>query len=994
MERGEAPPLDATITVGATSSSPSSSPPPGGADGAGARRPPASIANYRIIRELGQGGMGVVYEAEQQEPRRVVALKVIRGGAAVDDAQVRMFQREVESLARLRHPHIGAIHEAGRTADGLHWFAMELVRGRHLDAYIASRRAVVTPAELQHRLRLVAGIARAVHYAHQRGVVHRDLKPSNIVVCEAPDGVPSLTALPEVKILDFGLARLGDEDLKPTEALTVAGAIKGTLAYMSPEQARGETGRIDVRTDVYALGMLLYEVLTEKRPYDLARGSLFDAVRVISEEPPRPLAVTWSGTRKLDDDVETIVMKALEKDPERRYGSAAAFADDIERYLASQPIAARPPSVAYQARKFAQRHRPLVLGAAATSLAVVAGLVVSTALYVRAERERQSAQQVATLLSSMLEGVGAPVAQGRDTTLLRDILDRTAERVGAELGGAPLIEARLRGMLGSAFFEIADFERAGAQWTRALELYRAARGDGGMDVAQQHADLGRLAEARSDYSRAEASLRRAVEIAHRADARDPRTPRFESWLAGTLVRVGRYEDARVLLEHALGSQRAIVGGAHADVAATLGTLGRVNHHLGRFDEAERCYGEALALHRGALGDGHPSVAVDLMNTAFLLDKRGRLHEAEALFRDALGRFRVLYPEGHDDVSSCLTGLASVLYRGEKFAEAEPLAREALAMTERIYGARSAAYARALDELAVLLAGKGDGRGADEAYARALAIRREILGPRHPDLAYSLNNLGMRKLDQGRFGEAETLIREAFELQRAAAGPDADTTLGFMTNLARATEAAGDRAAAEPLFREAIERRRRVLGRDSAYVAISEYYLSRMLRGDGRAAEAEPFQREAAAIMNASLGPTHLQTYLMELELAKVLTAVGTNDEAQRLARGVRARAAETLGRDSRTALDAGTVLAAALSGAGSHPEALALLDDVVARGAAVLSEGQLAAARIARGRALAGVGRGREGRAEIEAVRAAFAARYGRNHRVCRDAARELARLR
>ncbi len=286
---------------------------------------PESIGEYRVIGVLGEGGMGIVYEAEQASPRRRVALKVIRGGQFVDETHVKMFQREAETLARLKHPNIGAIYESGRTEDGHHFFAMELVRGETLDRYLAGRADPTAPGELDHRLALFRKICDAVQYAHQRGVIHRDLKPSNIIVTDegSVSGVTSSrlgsrAAAPTVKILDFGLARITEEDIAMTQ-ITEIGVIKGTLPYMAPEQARGDGEAIDIRTDVYALGVILYEMLAGRRPYDTARSALLEAVRVICEEPPASLSSTWGGGRKLDPDVETIVGTALEKEQDRRY---------------------------------------------------------------------------------------------------------------------------------------------------------------------------------------------------------------------------------------------------------------------------------------------------------------------------------------------------------------------------------------------------------------------------------------------------------------------------------------------------------------------------------------------------------------------------------------------------------------------------------------------------------------------------------------------------
>ena len=358
-----------------------------------ARPMPESIGDYRVIALLGQGGMGVVWEAEQRNPRRPVALKVLRQGLIGDEIHARMFRREAETLGLLKHPSIAAIYESGTTQDGHDFLAMELVRGETLGAWLRGRPAVLSPDELVFRLRLFQTICGAVHYAHQKSVIHRDLKPGNIVVSgENSDG-----ELPALKILDFGLARIVDADRPGGSVLTEIGVIKGTLAYMSPEQARGDAAAIDVRTDVYALGVILYEMLSGQRPYDVDTASVVNALRAIAEAKPLPLSRAWRGSKPLDADVETIVMKTLEKDPEHRYGSAEALSEDIERYLESQPIVARAPSAMYRVRKFVRRHRSGVAVAAALALALVAAVVGTTTGLVRARRaEAEASRQAAS----------------------------------------------------------------------------------------------------------------------------------------------------------------------------------------------------------------------------------------------------------------------------------------------------------------------------------------------------------------------------------------------------------------------------------------------------------------------------------------------------------------------------------------------------------------------------------------------------------------------
>lgn len=345
---------------------------------------PAMIGSYRIRRRLGHGGMGIVYEGEQQAPRRLVAIKVIRGGAVdghFDDYRVRLFHREAQTLARLRHPAIAAVFEGGRTEEGQHFFAMELVRGVPLNEYVRGRSV-----PRRERLELFSRICDAINYAHQRGVIHRDLKPTNILVDAG--GNP--------KVLDFGLARITDTEAALTTTTTVTGRIMGTLAYMSPEEAAGNPDDIDVRSDVYSLGVVFYELLTDELPYHVTRTALPEAVRVICQEPPRRPATL---DRSLRGDLETIALKALEKEPGRRYQSAAAFADDVHRYLTDQPILASRAGAVYRFRKWAVRHNVFLFALLTmVGLATVGGIgIVRTYLAMQISHERTAALEALRL---------------------------------------------------------------------------------------------------------------------------------------------------------------------------------------------------------------------------------------------------------------------------------------------------------------------------------------------------------------------------------------------------------------------------------------------------------------------------------------------------------------------------------------------------------------------------------------------------------------------
>lgn len=644
-ERGKAPssPADSpTVAPGSmrTISAPAAPAP--------ARPLPERIGDYRVVRLLGEGGMGVVYAAEQQSPRREVALKVMRQGHFVDEVHARMFHREAEALGRLKHPNIAAIYESGHTGDGHDFFAMELVRGETLDAWLATRPREITPAELELRLELFRTICDAVHYAHQRGVIHRDLKPANIIVMDEAEGAagssPSRPAAPVVKILDFGLARLtADVEADGASIMTEIGMIKGTLPYMSPEQARGQTGAIDVRTDVYALGVILYEMLAMRRPYDVGKAALAEAVRVICEERPRPMTQSWSGTRKLDPDVETIVGKALEKEPERRYGSVAALAEDLERYLKEQPIVARAPSAAYRAQKFVQRHRVGVTALAGAAVVLVAFAATMAVLYRRSE-------------ANLARAVAAEAQARKNFTLARDAVDHYLNRVveSPDLKARGLEPLRRRLLATAEEFYRTLAERGGDTPELRADLGRAHWRLADVEVA-----MGENKAAADEYEKGIAVFAALVKARPGDDAYRHDLATLDSNLGLLYTGIGRWKDAEGAFRAGLGLGDALLArdpkseSSRFLVAVLSDRMGILLMRTRRFPESEQWYRRGIALREGLAAD-HPEYAdryplvESYNNLGTLCAGTGRAADAEAYFRKAAELIDRLAPERPDD----------------------------------------------------------------------------------------------------------------------------------------------------------------------------------------------------------------------------------------------------------------------------------------------------------------------------------------------------------
>ncbi|HXJ55103.1 MAG TPA: serine/threonine-protein kinase [Verrucomicrobiae bacterium] len=786
---------------------------PRGASVTPIEKPGDQIGRYKLLEQIGEGGFGVVYVAEQCEPvKRRVALKIVKLG--MDTRQVvGRFEAERQALALMEHPNIAKVFDGGATETGRPYFVMELVRGIRITDYCDQNHLPTI-----QRLELFVQICRAIQHAHQKGIIHRDIKPSNILVT-LHDGVP----VP--KVIDFGIAKATQQELTAKTIYTQLHQFIGTPAYMSPEQAEMSGLDIDTRSDIYSLGVLLYELLTGQTPFEgkkLVGAGLDEIRRIIREqEPSRPSTristmtaeeqTTIAKRRQVElprlvsqirGDLDWIVMKCLEKDRGRRYETANGIATEIERFLKNEPVIARPPSRAYRFQKVVRRNRATFAAAAAFALLLMVGILASTSEAVRAtraEREqsrlRQEAvtsrnnearlrteaqadeqkaktealksKQVAQFLKDMLKGVGPSVALGRDTTLLREILNQTAERVATELKGQPAAEAELCYTIGKTYFDIAEYAKAEAIHRHALELRQTAFGRTNIFVADSLSSLADTLAAR-DYN----------------------------------------TNAETMQREALAMRRSLLGPEHPDVATSLNALANVLWHHGKLDDAESLLRQALALRQKIYTNDHPSVAQSMSDLGFVLWMKGHdqelpavLKESEKLLRGALDMRTRLFGGLHPSVAETAFNLASILAAEGQFAEAEALFTQVLSNRKKLLGDQHPHLINTLHALTGLLGAQGRLSEAETMCAQELAIRRKRDGSHNRGVADALEKLGMLLNRQGRAAEAEPPLRQSLEIRRRLYGATNDLPTRAANGLASALIAQGKAGEAEALLRE-------------------------------------------------------------------------------------------------------------------------------------------------------------------------------------------------
>jgi non-specific serine/threonine protein kinase/serine/threonine-protein kinase len=663
---------------------------------------PDRIGPYRILRTLGRGGMGEVFLAEQEEPiRREVALKLIKLGMDTREMVAR-FEAERQALALMNHPNIATVYEAGATERGRPYFVMEYVPGVPVTTHCDEENF-----NLQQRLDLFTEICSGVQHAHQKGLIHRDIKPSNVLVTQQ-DGI----AVP--KIIDFGIARAVGPAAGGATLRTVHGELIGTPEYMSPEQAALDDRDVDTRTDVYSLGVLLYELLAGALPFDsrdLRASDVHELRRKIREvEPPRPSvrvgqlatsldqALVSRGldaaalSRLLRGDLDWIVLKALEKERDRRYPSVSELATDVRRYLDDEPVAARPPSTAYRVRKFVRRHRLGVVAATAVALALVAGIVGTTTAMIRAQRaeriavrEADTSEQVVRLLIGAFRG-SDPSRLAGDTMLARDVLDAAAAEIDETLADRPEVRGRLLAEMGKTYRELGLFGEAAAKLQMALDDRERAFGGDSAEVATVLNELAGAYQQMGRYEQAAPRYREALEIVERVHGPEHhQAGQVLKNLGDCYVELGRLEDARNCHERALRILEATEGPESKRYARALGSFGSLLAEMEDFDAAIPILERSLELRKTQYPEGHTSLAFGNWFLGDALLEAGRSDAARASLERALAIWEPALGPGHDFVATCTRRLAEAVAASEDPSAADALFRRGVELEEAIHG---------------------------------------------------------------------------------------------------------------------------------------------------------------------------------------------------------------------------------------------------------------------------------------------------------------------
>ncbi|MGI9289460.1 MAG: tetratricopeptide repeat protein [Pseudomonadales bacterium] len=817
------------------------------------------IGPYRLCDEIGRGGMGVVYRAERTEGSfdQQVAIKLLSNW---ENREMRLdrFQREQQLLASLNHPNIAQLYDGGLTEEGQPYIVMEYVRGEPINHYCDQHQL-----SIDARLNLAMQVVDALHYAHRNLVIHRDIKPSNILVTE--DG--------QVKLLDFGIAKLLDDETRPAAIdLTQTGEQLMTPGFAAPEQLRGQI--VSVATDIFQLGLVLYELLTGRHAFREQAGSFYELARSICEgTPTRPSLIVnqqvenrdgraqqdslkqppgtlsplrgerltqWS--KKLRGDLDAILLKALRNEPEMRYSSMEALGADIQAYFEARPVAAREKGVRYRLGKFVRRNTLAVIAGASIGALLIAYAATVT---VQANRihsaleqsrvEAHKAQQVSDFIIDIFK-VSDPNVSGIETVTVRELLDRSQERIHDQLEDAPEIQAQMLHVLGEIYYSLGSYKESAVLQESALQIRRR------LPPKQNLALASTLTQLAFSYNSTD-----------------------------------KYDEAQKLLEEALAIHRAI-GIESVEQAEILNALGEAQRLQANHEQAEALYREAIAILRQVTNGDHSELATGLHGLAMLQRLQGDAAKAEANSREAVEIFRTVLGESHSYYTVGLNGLGLLLAYLERYEEAEPLHLRALNIQERILGKEHPYVAHTLRYLGFLAYRQRQLEAAEGYYRRALSVQKKIDGGESATVALALSGLGTVLTQRGEYEEAESVFAAMLEMDRAIFSPDSPTIGRDLSNRAALAHAMGELEKARADYEHALE----ILPPNGTRTAVAQEGYAQVLLQLDELESAKQFARAALQSRESELPPGHSLVAEAQSTLGAVLARMGSTAEAMRL----------------------------------------------------------------------------------------------------------------
>jgi eukaryotic-like serine/threonine-protein kinase len=859
------------------------------------------IGSYKLLEQIGEGGFGVVFMAEQEQPiHRRVALKIIKLG--MDTRQVvARFEAERQALAMMDHENIAKVFDAGTTETGRPYFVMELVKGAPITTYCDEHNL-----SIPQRLKLFGQVCMAVQHAHQKGIIHRDIKPTNVLVAKYDNDVVP-------KVIDFGVAKATQVKLTDKTLFTGFRQLIGTPTYMSPEQAQWGGLDVDTRTDIYSLGVLLYELLTGTTPFDahkLMAAAYEEMQRIVTEvEPPKPstriseLKETLPSVaerraiepRKLDavirGDLDWITMKALEKDRARRYESASALAEDIINFLSDEPVSAAAPTKLYRLRKFVGRNKLLVMAGCAVLAALVVGVIGTTIglvgqarQRVEAEAAREESKAVSDFLTDDLLG-GADPSRLPDKTvrdqIVKAMIDPAAATVADRFKEKPLVEAAVQLALANSYAAVGRDDLALPHARRSLEIRRRLLGDDHQDTLISARFLAVLLRSMGKLNEA-APLLRGLLAKHRgAFGNDSEATIYA--ITGTALQLqseGKFDEAEQLCREGLKRSRHLFGNNHETTIMCKNNLGYVLVKKGKLAEAEPLLKDTFENASRVLGETHRGTLRVLDNMGVLLAAQGKPAEAEPLYRTNLARCRKVFGNEDQLTLSALNNLVNALVELGKFDEAERLARESMNGHQRLYGDNHPETLITLVNLGLLLRREGKLYEALKFSADGLQRTRRVCGENHPNTLYAITNMGTLYMAQRRFDLAEPFLLDVLERSQQTLPADHFLIADTIYNVANLRRQQGRLSEAKPLYEKALDLRRRLLGDAHPYTNHVLFGLAMVIDSQGDHKQAMPMLRRALIVFQKVFGPDHSDTSLVHLQLARCLTGLGNYIEVE------------------------------------------------------------------------------------------------------------------